>query len=1121
HLREAIYDWLSAPNPSNIFNEAHEKCTKGTGDWFINGMQFAGWKAQCNQCLWIYGIPGSGKTVLCSSIIDNLQNHCDKHPSHLLLYFFFDSRDLQDGFQLHQKLICSLVKQVISKCFDIPHGVLEIYKDGMQQPCLASLEITFSCLLAMFDHAYIVLDAIDECSEPFKVLKWLKGLLKQHDQSLHIIVTARPEVSIRRILDSINHESLFLERVTENNDICIYIHVTLQDTGHLYSLDSTAQDTLVKTLKEKAEGMFRWVALQLEELQTCYNDTDLEEQLSRLPTGLDELYKKMVLRIPPKWKADALKFFQWLAFSIEPLKVHELAEITGINMDYDVGDVCMPFNRRSVYRDPMDILSVCSGLVIHTEGTFKLAHMSVKEYLMSNHYNHPTHSTLYLEERMAHRVISKMCLTYLFQFQDQFSPKTMDQKSLERLHPLIQYSASGWILHANHSQHGILDKYHNLIMKLFEENSNQFMVWSPRSFQYPWQAHGDESPMYLAAYHGLYDVSVTLLERKADINIQRGHYGSAVIAAAYQGHMDIVQLLVENGADMITQAGDFKTPLIAAAHKGHVDVVQFLLSIGVDVNTNTGEFGTALIAAALEGHVDVIKLLVAKGADVNADVHNHGTALIAATHEGHIDVIQLLFNTGADVNVQTKEFGTALMIAAHEGHIDIVNLLLREGADVNAQVHEHGTALMIAAHTREIGIIKLLLDFGGDVDAVAGSYGTALITASYGGCVEVVQVLLYSHPNINAQAGESGTALIAAASRGHLEVVKLLLHNKADVNLQGGEYATALIAAADEGHMSVIQLLLHEGADSTTVTQYHGTALHAAAHEGYIDAVKLFLSLIRDINLQAGYYGTALMAAAHGGEYETIRLLACRGADINVKGGEFGTALIAAAHEGYLESVEILLSLGADVNAQAGKYGTALIAASQEGFIEVVQLLLTMGADINAQTSGFGSALITAINSGQLQIVQLLLSRGADVNLQTDPTEYYGTALIAAAFVGEIYVVHLLSQLQVDINAQTHGFCTALIAAVCGGHQNIVQLLLRMGANVNIQSLCYGTALIAAVNRNYIDIVQLLLRSDHSSVGSPHEGEIAVEELLKQVTTQLETCPELKPQIIMEDMTLI
>ena len=105
---------------------------------------------------------------------------------------------------------------------------------------------------------------------------------------------------------------------------------------------------------------FRWVALQLEVLRNCRSRHQVMEQLTRLPKDLNETYDRILGRIQEQDREDAVKLFQWLAFSIRPLKLSELAE--AIQVDFK--SQYLPwFNSNRRYDDAEDILRVCSGFV--------------------------------------------------------------------------------------------------------------------------------------------------------------------------------------------------------------------------------------------------------------------------------------------------------------------------------------------------------------------------------------------------------------------------------------------------------------------------------------------------------------------------------------------------------------------------------------------------------------------------------------------------------------------------------------------------------------------------------------------------------------------------------------
>jgi len=86
-----------------------------------------------------------------------------------------------------------------------------------------------------------------------------------------------------------------------------------------------------------------------------------------------------VKNIDKKHRADTRTFLQWLAFCKRPMTIKEIAETITV----DLSEKCPVFNRDKRYTDPRDVLVRCSSFVSESEGTIKLSHFSVKEYLLS------------------------------------------------------------------------------------------------------------------------------------------------------------------------------------------------------------------------------------------------------------------------------------------------------------------------------------------------------------------------------------------------------------------------------------------------------------------------------------------------------------------------------------------------------------------------------------------------------------------------------------------------------------------------------------------------------------------------------------------------------------------
>ncbi|KAF4893181.1 hypothetical protein CGCVW01_v014154 [Colletotrichum viniferum] len=81
--------WLSPPNSSTNADSARIVRQEGTGSWIFDEPSFQLWRSGFRQHIWLYGLSGSGKTVLSTTIFDRLK----KEDVQCLLQFYFDFRD--------------------------------------------------------------------------------------------------------------------------------------------------------------------------------------------------------------------------------------------------------------------------------------------------------------------------------------------------------------------------------------------------------------------------------------------------------------------------------------------------------------------------------------------------------------------------------------------------------------------------------------------------------------------------------------------------------------------------------------------------------------------------------------------------------------------------------------------------------------------------------------------------------------------------------------------------------------------------------------------------------------------------------------------------------------------
>jgi len=106
----------------------------------------------------------------------------------------------------------------------------------------------------------------------------------------------------------------------------------------------------------------------------------LREALQSLPATLDETYERMLMQIAEGDRSDALTVLRWLAFehrAHRSLTLNEIAEACIVDPS---GDGVVEVDDRG---GTEDILKILAGLVIAEDTRVRLAHFSVKEYLVS------------------------------------------------------------------------------------------------------------------------------------------------------------------------------------------------------------------------------------------------------------------------------------------------------------------------------------------------------------------------------------------------------------------------------------------------------------------------------------------------------------------------------------------------------------------------------------------------------------------------------------------------------------------------------------------------------------------------------------------------------------------
>lgn len=1071
---EKITKWLAPANAASNHSSAKNLRYGTTGSWFLEGDAFGDWINDTghdahSRLFWLHAIPGAGKTILASSIINHLkQFHSDEVG---LAYFYCDYKEPMK--QEPSVVLRTLLSQLSTHNPTVSKNIETLYNEqrkddrttSLAPPSLDLIRSNFGSLLeSSFRKVYIVIDALDECQELDCILKAILAIVDSLTK-VKILVTSREDPLIRDEFTDFPNLRVKAKHVSE--DIVDYVNFKLNDrisSKKLKVKDDGLRKQISETLVVKAEGMFQWINCQIDHLCKCKTPNAIRAALNTLPQDLEGTYLRILESIDEVHIEDVQKLLKWLVRGTRELTLKELASAIAIdphskNENMDPDD----------QMEPGDIVDLCSSLLnVSDDNQVSLAHFTVKEFLTSSRIKEKL-SLFYIGEEEVHAELSEVCITYLNYRDFDRSPlaSTEEMKSFLEEFNFLEYASKSWAIHA-HLVSTSENLIHGLIGQLFHSSSSN-------RFNYD---------LWLQIYH--------LQHRRNTLSLIPPSHATPLYYASFFGLPKIVESLLDEGAESLIDSDKTEDPLSASSSEGHADVVDILLRRCFE-GSSREKLGRYLYMAASKGNEGAVEVLLKWGAPIDSKVGKYGTALQAAALEGHPATVNVLLQRGANFQVIDPRFGTPLAAAAEKGHRRVTQILLDAGASINGRGGWYSTPLISAIVGKDDITIHKILDNGADVNIQGGRHGCALMAAAAIGKIDLVKRLIDLGAKVNDENDKGADALHSASCAGRLDVVELLIASGADVNAKGGKHRNALNAASAEGHLAIVQSLLANGADPQSTDPHYGNCLQAAAFHGYKDIVRVLAAAGVNVHASGGVRGTALVNASSSGDIEMVDLIfelgvptgntqdmsdalaiATRkqdeilmkhilelGAEINSLGQirlEKWTALSVASFKGNLTLVEMLLKLGANVNSDAGVHGTALIAAISTDHCNhnVVRALIAAGANINHAVIGASgrpdSALNAAIERADMEALNILLENGTDVNLVNGN---HSTALMLAVHKRNESIMNILIEHGADVNLTINpcldleidnGCITALDAAVLRGYINLIHRLVESGA---------------------------------------------------------------------------
>ena len=193
-----------------------------------------------------------------SSIIDKLLKATESLG---IAYFFFDGRDSRKELRLHNKLIRTLISQLSeTQHCGITDKLMDLYKScgEIRQPSDEELQNVLRDILDRFSQVYIMIDALDECTDREKTLIWATQLisdtnLNRNAANLHIAISSRPERDIHEIFAVLDPHSVDVSKAN-TEDIARYLNLHMESKFTKY--DENTREKIKSELKENTDGSY-------------------------------------------------------------------------------------------------------------------------------------------------------------------------------------------------------------------------------------------------------------------------------------------------------------------------------------------------------------------------------------------------------------------------------------------------------------------------------------------------------------------------------------------------------------------------------------------------------------------------------------------------------------------------------------------------------------------------------------------------------------------------------------------------------------------------------------------------------------------------------------------------
>ena len=649
------------------------------GKHLIETAAFQRWASELGKVLWCVGAPGIGKTVTASYIVNHLQHLTDQR-SIGIAYIYCSYKD--PGRENAVNLLSTILQQLLLQSSANVSGVLELFQAHTKQktrPTLSEVRDLLRITIRDFNRTYVVIDALDECSDIDENRETFITELKSLLPYVSLLLVSRPLPYLESRLPNATqielraHDEDIIEYVKERVALSQRMH------GHMQK-DPKLLQTIISKILKKVKGMFLMARLYLDSLISLSTLRRVKESLDTLPDKLTEVYSDCLDRIRSQNSEDAAlanRTLHWIVHAIRPLTVREMQCALAIRP----GDLTLDEDGEP---DKDLLISVCAGIVVIEKSTetITLVHYTAQEFLLNNPDQLLDGWQLDL---------TQTCITHLLFTELDLGPDSNDTDLELKLgtYPLLRYAARYWSTHVHWCAAFMPPETIGTILDLLRQPPRVGLIYQVSQIPevtlpgYSQLFTKGASGLSLASSLGLVDIVTAMLDTGEDstqLEIQDLEGRNAL------HHAIMSQTTLPNTLNASSSTLP-KTKSWEVQNDATLRIADLLLAAGASPTTADLSGWTPLHYAAAANRTAVMSALLARGASssIQAGDGYNGTPLYRAVEAGQLAATRMLLNLDSDVFVQNSYKQTLLHRAAEENHMTLVELLLDHVKAVNGE----------------------------------------------------------------------------------------------------------------------------------------------------------------------------------------------------------------------------------------------------------------------------------------------------------------------------------------------------------------------------------------------------------------------------------------------------